>query len=183
MKSISQGFKIHRFSDFTWIKTRNWTSAKRVMYTNMMTKGLDVRGRDVKLCNRTLSAIINRGSFRYFLSVRPVSSLWSFKSSTLSFPSLEDLPEFFLEDPYLPQARRRIYHLSRARDCFNTVNAHFQHHWMMADLKNLALAGGGASRYSGDEQVQFIPGGSHQVTIRSPPPALHLENLNNAVHG
>lgn len=54
---------------------------------------------------------------------------------------------------------------------------------MMADVKNLTLAGGGASRYSGDEQVQFIPGGSHQVTIRSPPPSLHLENLNNAVHG
>ncbi|KAG5331080.1 ABCG4 protein, partial [Acromyrmex charruanus] len=54
---------------------------------------------------------------------------------------------------------------------------------MMADLKNLTLSGGGASRYSGDEQVQFIPGGSHQVTIRSPPLSLHLENLNNAVHG
>ncbi|KYN17092.1 ATP-binding cassette sub-family G member 4 [Trachymyrmex cornetzi] len=53
----------------------------------------------------------------------------------------------------------------------------------MADLKNLTLSGGGASRYSGDEQVQFIPGGSHQVTIRSPPLSLHLENLNNAVHG
>lgn len=52
---------------------------------------------------------------------------------------------------------------------------------MMADLKNLALTGGGGSRYSGDEQVQFIPGGSHQVTIKSPPPSLHLENLNNAV--
>lgn len=51
----------------------------------------------------------------------------------------------------------------------------------MADLKNLALTGGGGSRYSGDEQVQFIPGGSHQVTIKSPPPSLHLENLNNAV--
>ncbi|CAB0031859.1 unnamed protein product [Trichogramma brassicae] len=46
----------------------------------------------------------------------------------------------------------------------------------MADLKNLTGAG---SRYNGDEQVQFIPGGSHQVTIRSPPPLL-LENLNNA---
>ncbi|XP_070150083.1 ATP-binding cassette sub-family G member 4 [Polyergus mexicanus] len=54
---------------------------------------------------------------------------------------------------------------------------------MMADLKNLTLSSGGASRYSGDEQVQFIPGGSNQVTIRSPPPSLHLENLNNAVHG
>ncbi|KAG5308861.1 ABCG4 protein, partial [Acromyrmex insinuator] len=55
---------------------------------------------------------------------------------------------------------------------------------MMADLKNLTLSGGGAaSRYSGDEQVQFIPGGSHQVTIRSPPLSLHLENLNNAIHG
>ncbi|XP_024871019.1 ATP-binding cassette sub-family G member 4-like [Temnothorax curvispinosus] len=54
---------------------------------------------------------------------------------------------------------------------------------MMADLKNLTLGGGGSSRYSGDEQVQFIPGGSHQVTIRSPPPSLHLENLNNVVHG
>lgn len=53
----------------------------------------------------------------------------------------------------------------------------------MADLKNLTLGSGGASRYSGDEQVQFIPGGSHQVTIRSPPPSLHLENLNNVVHG
>jgi len=53
----------------------------------------------------------------------------------------------------------------------------------MADLKNLTLSSGGASRYSGDEQVQFIPGGSNQVTIRSPPPSLHLENLNNAVHG
>ncbi|XP_017879123.1 ATP-binding cassette sub-family G member 4 isoform X2 [Ceratina calcarata] len=51
---------------------------------------------------------------------------------------------------------------------------------IMADLKTLALTGGG-SRYSGDEQVQFIPGGSHQVTIKSPPPSLHLENLNNAV--
>ncbi|KYN43612.1 ATP-binding cassette sub-family G member 4 [Trachymyrmex septentrionalis] len=61
---------------------------------------------------------------------------------------------------------------------------HFlQHDRMMADLKNLTLSGGGASRYSGDEQVQFIPGGSHQVTIRSPPLSLHLENLNNAVHG
>ncbi|KYN06511.1 ATP-binding cassette sub-family G member 1 [Cyphomyrmex costatus] len=58
-----------------------------------------------------------------------------------------------------------------------------QHDWMMADLKNLTLSGGGASRYSGDEQVQFIPGGSHQVTIRSPPLSLHLESLNNAVHG
>lgn len=57
----------------------------------------------------------------------------------------------------------------------------FQHQEMMADLKNLALSGGGGSRYSGDEQVQFIPGGSHQVTIKSPPPSLHLENLNNAV--
>ncbi|OAD55232.1 ATP-binding cassette sub-family G member 4, partial [Eufriesea mexicana] len=56
-----------------------------------------------------------------------------------------------------------------------------QHQQMMADLKNLALTGGGGSRYSGDEQVQFIPGGSHQVTIKSPPPSLHLENLNNAV--
>ncbi|XP_017760069.1 PREDICTED: ATP-binding cassette sub-family G member 4 [Eufriesea mexicana] len=55
------------------------------------------------------------------------------------------------------------------------------HQQMMADLKNLALTGGGGSRYSGDEQVQFIPGGSHQVTIKSPPPSLHLENLNNAV--
>ncbi|XP_077269349.1 ABC transporter expressed in trachea [Temnothorax americanus] len=54
---------------------------------------------------------------------------------------------------------------------------------MMADLKNLTLGGGGSSRYSGDEQVQFIPGGSHQVTIRSPPLSLHLENLNNVVHG
>ncbi|EFN78564.1 ATP-binding cassette sub-family G member 4 [Harpegnathos saltator] len=35
----------------------------------------------------------------------------------------------------------------------------------MADLKNLALGGGGASRYSGDEQVQFIPGGSHQNNL------------------
>lgn len=58
-----------------------------------------------------------------------------------------------------------------------------QYDWMMADLKNLTLSSGGASRYSGDEQVQFIPGGSNQVTIRSPPPSLHLENLNNAVHG
>lgn len=55
---------------------------------------------------------------------------------------------------------------------------------MMADLKNLTLsAGGGGPRYSGDEQVQFIPGGSHQVTIKSPPPTLHLENLNNAILG
>ncbi|XP_066594323.1 ATP-binding cassette sub-family G member 4 [Prorops nasuta] len=52
---------------------------------------------------------------------------------------------------------------------------------MMADLKSLSLTGSGGSRYSGDEQVQFIPGGSHQVTIRSPPPSLHLENLNNAI--
>lgn len=54
---------------------------------------------------------------------------------------------------------------------------------IMADLKNLSLSGGGGSRYNGDEQVQFIAGGSHQVTIRSPPPSLHLENLNNAVLG
>lgn len=56
----------------------------------------------------------------------------------------------------------------------------------MADLKNLTLGGGGASKYSGDEQVQFIPGGSHQVgviTIRSPPSSFQLENLNNVVHG
>lgn len=52
---------------------------------------------------------------------------------------------------------------------------------MMADLKNLTLSDGGGPRYSGDEQVQLIPGGSHQVTIKSPPPTLHLENLNNAV--
>lgn len=52
---------------------------------------------------------------------------------------------------------------------------------MMADLKNLTLSAGGGPRYSGDEQVQFIPGGSHQVTIKSPPPTLHLENLNNAI--
>ncbi|XP_033326721.2 ABC transporter expressed in trachea [Megalopta genalis] len=55
------------------------------------------------------------------------------------------------------------------------------HQQMMADLKNLTLCDGGGSRYSGDEQVQFIPGGSHQVTIKSPPASLHLENLNNAV--
>lgn len=54
---------------------------------------------------------------------------------------------------------------------------------MMADLKAIALGGGGTSRYNGDEQVQFIAGGSHQVTIRSPPPSLHLENLNNVTHG
>ncbi|XP_011496456.1 PREDICTED: ATP-binding cassette sub-family G member 4 [Ceratosolen solmsi marchali] len=53
----------------------------------------------------------------------------------------------------------------------------------MADLKNLTLATGAGSQYNGDEQVQFVPGGSHQVTIRSPPPTLHLENLNNAVLG
>ncbi|KZC09024.1 ATP-binding cassette sub-family G member 4 [Dufourea novaeangliae] len=53
---------------------------------------------------------------------------------------------------------------------------------MMSDLKNLTLSTvAGGPRYSGDEQVQFIPGGSHQVTIKSPPPTLHLENLNNAV--
>lgn len=51
----------------------------------------------------------------------------------------------------------------------------------MGDIKNLTL--GSASRYNGDEQVQFIAEGTHQVTIRSPPPALHLENLNNAVLG
>ncbi|XP_076296273.1 ABC transporter expressed in trachea [Lasioglossum baleicum] len=55
------------------------------------------------------------------------------------------------------------------------------HQQMMADLKNLTLSDGGGPRYSGDEQVQFIPGSSHQVTIKSPPPSLHLENLNNAV--
>ena len=55
------------------------------------------------------------------------------------------------------------------------------HQQMMADLKNLTLSAGGGPRYSGDEQVQFIPGGSHQVTIKSPPPTLHLENLNNAI--
>ncbi|XP_015108962.1 ATP-binding cassette sub-family G member 4 [Diachasma alloeum] len=49
----------------------------------------------------------------------------------------------------------------------------------MGDMKNLTL--GSASRYNGEEQVQFIAEGAHQVTIRSPPPALHLENLNNAV--
>ncbi|XP_012271226.1 ATP-binding cassette sub-family G member 4 [Orussus abietinus] len=53
----------------------------------------------------------------------------------------------------------------------------------MADLKSLGLTGVGSSRYNGDEQVQFIADGSHQVTIRSPPPSLHLENLNNAVLG
>ncbi|XP_020294976.1 ATP-binding cassette sub-family G member 4 [Pseudomyrmex gracilis] len=54
---------------------------------------------------------------------------------------------------------------------------------MMADLKTLGLSG--TSKYSGDEQVQFIPAGgsSHQVTIKSPPPSLHLDSLNNAVHG
>lgn len=51
----------------------------------------------------------------------------------------------------------------------------------MADLKNLTLGGG--TKYNGDEQVQFIAGGSHQVTIRSPPPTLGFENLNNAILG
>ncbi|XP_043269569.1 ATP-binding cassette sub-family G member 4 isoform X2 [Venturia canescens] len=53
----------------------------------------------------------------------------------------------------------------------------------MSDIKNLAFVSGG-SRYNGDEQVQFVADGSHQVTIRSPPPAvptLAFENLNNAV--
>ncbi|KAK0175073.1 hypothetical protein PV327_008857 [Microctonus hyperodae] len=49
----------------------------------------------------------------------------------------------------------------------------------MAEVKNLTLDS--TPRFSGDEQVQFIPEGTHQVTIKSPPPTLHLENLNNAV--
>ncbi|KAH0552364.1 hypothetical protein KQX54_009086 [Cotesia glomerata] len=51
----------------------------------------------------------------------------------------------------------------------------------MDDIKNLTI--GSVPRYNGDEQVQFIAEGSNQVTIRSPPPSLHLENLNNAVLG
>lgn len=51
--------------------------------------------------------------------------------------------------------------------------------YIMADVKNLTLDS--APRFSGDEQVQFIAEGTHQVTIKSPPPTLHLENLNNAV--
>lgn len=51
----------------------------------------------------------------------------------------------------------------------------------MGDIKNLTL--GSVPRYNGDEQVQFIAEGSNQVTIRSPPPSLHLENLNNAILG
>ncbi|KAG8034189.1 hypothetical protein G9C98_001273 [Cotesia typhae] len=51
----------------------------------------------------------------------------------------------------------------------------------MDDITNLTI--GSVPRYNGDEQVQFIAEGSNQVTIRSPPPSLHLENLNNAVLG
>ncbi|XP_058790115.1 ATP-binding cassette subfamily G member 4-like [Phymastichus coffea] len=54
----------------------------------------------------------------------------------------------------------------------------------MADLKNLTVGSGAGSRYNGDEQVQFIPSGSHQVTIRSPPPTtIGFENLNNVLLG
>lgn len=49
----------------------------------------------------------------------------------------------------------------------------------MADLKNLVLSGGPAPKYNGDEQVQFIAGGSHQVTIKSPLATLRLEDANN----
>lgn len=53
----------------------------------------------------------------------------------------------------------------------------------MADFKNLALEVGTVTRRDGEDQVQFLPGGDHQVTIISPPVSFHLENPNNAVLG
>ena len=51
----------------------------------------------------------------------------------------------------------------------------------MTDLKSLALCAG--SGYNGDEQVQFLPDGHHQVTICPSSPPRPIENLNNAVLG
>ncbi|XP_043462541.1 ATP-binding cassette sub-family G member 4 [Leptopilina heterotoma] len=57
----------------------------------------------------------------------------------------------------------------------------------MADLKNLTLGSGGGTKFLAFDQVQFTASasnqGDNQVAIRSPPPTLHLENLNNAMHG
>ncbi|XP_014212049.1 ATP-binding cassette sub-family G member 4 [Copidosoma floridanum] len=49
----------------------------------------------------------------------------------------------------------------------------------MADLADLALDTAVESQYDGSEQIQFIPGGSRQVTIRPPPASLHLEHVNS----